>query len=824
MNLLRCLAFSLFLPMGLWGAFPSLYLKNICDGQIHAPTNITHAGDGSGRLFICDQIGKIYIFSQGMLQPKLFLDLSASGLNRVFVGTNLNSYSERGLLGMTFHPDYEHPFAPGYRRFYVNYTAPASTATDHSSDPQNCVTVIAEFRVSEDDPNLADVTTERLVLSYGQPQPNHNGGQLAFGPDKMLYIGSGDGGSANDNAEGHTGGSGTSSPGRVTGTLGNAQDKTKLLGKILRIDPLGTNGPGGAYGIPTDNPFANSVGMERKEIYAWGLRNPWRLSFDTPEEGPARLFCADVGQNDVEEVDLITSGGNYGWRVKEGSLDFDNTTPYGGGSLIGPIAEYAHPSASLEGTDSMPKYGTSITGGYVYRGTAIPGLQGKYLFGDYAENGIGNGGGVLLGLEETTPGVFALSEVTPFNSLPASARIYAFGEDEAGELYIAVKTTSGVTSLSGGRPAGILYKVQPVAETPIQLTAVADNTLYEPNGSVTSNAKGIYLFAGKTGESANYKVRRAVMKFDVSGLPSDVTFTSAALRLHLNMQVGQDFTMNLHRLSESWGEGTSNAGSPGGNGITATTGDATWNHRFYNTTAWTNPGGDYEAQASASYVIGSSLSDPYPTWQSAKLLEDVLDWKATPSSNQGWILIGDENQTFTAQRFSSRENTTAGNRPTLIVNYASAPSPTHYEAWLAEHFPEEPVGFYLDPYGDLDNDGIFNLHEYAFGRSPWVKDEEPGLTTSTQPGSAGSTLHILRFWRDSAATDLSYQLQTSADLVTWKTIATSLAGTTAIGSNGGVVLSDTPGTGTLRLVTVRETLAAGANSRRFVRLHVTRSY
>src|SRR5690606_38195168 len=149
----------------------------------------------------------------------------------------------------------------------------------HPSTPMDCVTVISEFKVSESDPNVADPASERVLLTYGQPQSNHNGGQIDFGPDGLLYIGSGDGGGANDNANGHTGGSGTFSPGPVTGNLGNAQDKTKLLGKILRIDPLGTNGPGGQYGIPADNPFAASAGPEKKEIYAFGLRNPWRFCF-----------------------------------------------------------------------------------------------------------------------------------------------------------------------------------------------------------------------------------------------------------------------------------------------------------------------------------------------------------------------------------------------------------------------------------------------------------------------------------------------------------------------------------------------------------------
>lgn len=823
MNLLRCLVLLTVWPLLGHGAFPALFLKNICDDQINAPTNITNAGDGSGRLFICDQTGKIYILKQGMLQPKLFLDLSASGANRVFVGTNLNSYSERGLLGMAFHPDFAHPFAPGYRRFYLNYTTVPTASTPNPTTPQNCVTVISEFLVSADDPNIALPASERILLTYGQPQSNHNGGQLAFGPDKMLYIAAGDGGDANDNANGHTGGSGSISPGRVSGTLGNAQDKTKLLGKILRIDPLGTNGAGGQYGIPADNPFVAATNGERKEIYALGLRNPWRFCFDQPPSGPARLFCADVGQLDVEEINLITSGGNYGWRVKEGSIDFDSTAPNGGGTLLGPIAEYAHPGATLPGTAAMPKYGTSITGGYVYRGTAIPALQGKYLFGDYAANGIGGGGGVLLGLEENTPGAFTLSQVTPVNSLPASARIYAFGVDESGEMYVAVKTTSGVMAQDGGKPAGILYKIVP-GEASVVLPANLDNTLYETDGAARSNGKGVYVFAGKTGESANFKLRRAAVRFDLSGIPAGATLTGASVRLHLDQQIGQGFLMTLHKLTASWGEGTSNAGQPGGAGTTPATGDATWTHRFHNTTLWGTPGGDFVSTASSTYTIGSELSDPYPVWTGSGLLQDVINWVASPASNFGWLLIGDEVQTFSAQRFSSRESTTANDRPRLTVSYASAPVPSHFEDWLTTYFPEEPVGFYLDGEGDLDSDGISNLHEYAYGLDPLTPDEEGGLTETAEPGTGDSTFHTLTFRRDSAATDLIYELQTSADLVTWTTIATSTAGTSALGSNGGFVVSDAALSGTVKLVTVRETLSTALKTRRFVRLHVQRSF
>ena len=196
---------------------------------------------------------------------------------------------------------------------------------------------------------------------------------------------------------------------------------------------------------------------------------------------------------------------------------------------------------------------------------------------------------------------------------------------------------------------------------------------------------------------------------------------------------------------------------------------------------------------------------------------------AQPASNFGWILVGDETQGFTAQRFSSRENSTVNNRPRLNVNYAVAPSPTHFESWLATHFPNEPIGFFLDEEADFDNDGISNRHEYAYGLSPVVADENSGFTVSTLPGGS-NTLHRLTFRRDSAATDLTYQLQTSPDLINWTTIATSIAGTGALGSNGGSVLSDVVQTGTIRLVSVQESLAPVVKTRRFVRLQVQRSF
>lgn len=448
-------------------AFPSVHLKPVVLKQIHSPTNITHAGDGSGRLFVCDQPGRILIIKGGMMLPVPFLDITG----RAFAQTA--GYSERGLLGLAFHPGYEDPLSPGYGKFYVNYNKSYSSNTDPATTlvSPNCTTVIAEFSVSPANPDVALPASERRLMLFVQPQSNHNGGQLEFGPDGFLYIASGDGGSADDNNVGHTGGA-NSSP-RPTAGLGNSQDRTNLLGKILRIDPLDPDGSGAlTYTIPADNPFTTdaSPGI-KKEIYAYGLRNPWRFSFDSRPGGTNRLFCGDVGQLRIEEINLITSGGNYGWRYHEGtefpsfsSGSLTNPMPHPGGTLLPPIAMYAHQGAVT--VPALPQLGLSVTGGYVYRGSAIPALQGKYIFGDY---GSPAGDGRIMGLEESAPGsgLFSLTEAVPLigRANPVvGQRILTLGENEAGEIYFGMKTNGGVLQLgSDGLPAGSIFKVMPTA-------------------------------------------------------------------------------------------------------------------------------------------------------------------------------------------------------------------------------------------------------------------------------------------------------------------------------------------------------------------------
>jgi glucose/arabinose dehydrogenase len=361
---------------------------------IMAPVSMAHAGDGSGRLFICEQTGKIKIFKNGKMIEKPFLDLSSrlDGISKV--------YSEKGLLGLAFHPDYKRN-----GRFFVYYSAPLKEkGYDHKS-------VVAEYRVSSD-PDVADPNTHTLIMEFKQPESNHNGGQLEFGPDGFLYIGSGDGGGAGDQH----------------GQYGNGQDLSNLLGKILRID-VNRQKP---YSIPFDNPFTkNNAG--RPEIWAYGLRNPWRFSFDRSN---GRLFCADVGQHKWEEVDLIAKGKNYGWRIMEGNHCYNPETNCQQAGLEKPIAEYPH------------EKGISITGGYVYRGRTVEPLTGKYIFADWK--------GAMFYLEEQN-GKFTLFDlaVEGKKKNDLGMNINSFGEDENGELYILAQKFNGTFTANG-----VMYRIE----------------------------------------------------------------------------------------------------------------------------------------------------------------------------------------------------------------------------------------------------------------------------------------------------------------------------------------------------------------------------
>jgi glucose/arabinose dehydrogenase len=357
---LTCLSSAWLGAQSVPTAPPTLVLQQLVSG-LTSPVDFEFPNDGTGRLFILEQTGKVRIIQGGALLSSPFLDI-----------TNLlESGGEKGLLGLAFHPLYAQN-----GRFFVNYTRRVSGQLQ---------TVIAEYHVSANDPNKAD-PTGTITLVVDQPFDNHNGGQLAFGSDTYLYIALGDGGSGGD-------------------PFGNGQNLATLLGKLLRID-IDSGTP---YVIPPDNPFVNDP-PALGEIWAYGLRNPWRFSFDRLTH---RLFAGDVGQDNYEEVDIINKGGNYGWNITEGRHCYPPPTQNCDKTgLTPPIAEYSHSE------------GEAIIGGYVYRGTAIPALRGIYVFGDYIS-------GKIWGLRMVSPGTWRRVLL-----LSSGKFISGFGQDPAGELYL----------------------------------------------------------------------------------------------------------------------------------------------------------------------------------------------------------------------------------------------------------------------------------------------------------------------------------------------------------------------------------------------------
>ena len=341
--------------------------------NLQRPVFLTHAGDGSGRLFILEQPGRIWLWHRGELDPTPFLDIT----DRVNDAAN-----EQGLLGMAFSPDF-----PRDLQIYVNYT-------DRRGD-----TAVSRFRVSPAQVNRAMAASEEIILAMDQPASNHNGGMLLFGPDRMLYIGTGDGGAANDR-------------------FGNGQNPASLLGKMLRIDVMAA--PAGGYAIPPDNPWVNREWQGktvRPEIWALGLRNPWRYSFDRATQD---LWIADVGQNLYEEVHRVPAhshqGLNFGWPIMEGQRCFPEQANCSTSGLDIPVADFRH------GTGDC-----SITGGHVYRGGRTPALHGHYIVGDFCSGRIW----ILAPGSETDPSVW-----TKHLLVDTDMNISSFGEDEDGDLYV----------------------------------------------------------------------------------------------------------------------------------------------------------------------------------------------------------------------------------------------------------------------------------------------------------------------------------------------------------------------------------------------------
>src|SRR5262245_49698140 len=404
-----------------------------------------------GRLFVDDQTGTLWAITLADGAKTVFLDVSARLVPLGIGGPG--SYDERGFLGFAFHPNYT---TNGL--LYTYTSEPVDGAADFSTMPPMTVadhqSVIREWHVNDptNPASVVDPLSARVVLRVDKPSFNHNGGGLNSGPDGMLYISIGDGGAADDqDGEADIGG-----PSVGHGPTGNGQNVGTILGKILRIDVGGSNSANGQYGIPGDNPFVGQVGAVG-EIFAYGFRNPFRFSFDRMM---GDLWVGDVGQNKIEEVDVVRSGGNYGWRLKEGSFFFDpNGTLPGfvtkmspGGlpsDLINPVSQYDHDE------------GIAIIGGFVYRGSAIPKLQGRYVFGDYARTFAGFGRLFFLRRKnvvrsnghvgKSVPAEFRLEGQTELGLF-----VEGIAEDASGELYVLANGT-GVP----GGTTGVVLKIVP---------------------------------------------------------------------------------------------------------------------------------------------------------------------------------------------------------------------------------------------------------------------------------------------------------------------------------------------------------------------------
>ena len=402
-------------------------LELVAEG-LTSPVRLVSPPDDPRR-FVVDRTGYVYIMAEdGAMLPEPFLDVS----DRI---VELRAeFDERGLLGLAFHPR----FADN-GRFYVYYSAPLR---EEAPDDWDHTSRVSEFKVNLPENadegaelssvNVADTGTERVLLQVDQPQFNHNAGDIAFDPDGLLFIALGDGGAADDVALGHP-------------PMGHGQDITSMLGNILRID-VDRGWPG--YAVPQDNPLVNRQGVD--EAYAWGWRNPWRMSFD--RSGNGDLLVATNGQNLWEAVYLVDEPGNYGWNILEGTHCFDpqnpnetaplsactNTGPQGEPLKL-PVIEYPHLANAEEGDIA----GTSVIGGYMYRGEAVPALQGRYVFGDWSKSFTAPQGQVLV----ATPsfeGLWPLARLAELEEF-----VLGFGEDAAGELYVLTTETTGPTGDTG---------------------------------------------------------------------------------------------------------------------------------------------------------------------------------------------------------------------------------------------------------------------------------------------------------------------------------------------------------------------------------------
>ncbi len=443
------------------GALPttsfSVTLNTIASG-FDSPTSATTAPGVANQLFVTDQTGKIWaVDTSGAGAPKrLFADLSPIlvKLGNVVPGSD---FDERGLLGLAFDPNYQatgsvftYQTQPYQRRADFS-TEPGVRANCRQYDPvfiaHPCQNVLTKWHVKHPAGPNATIApgSARELLRVDKPEFNHNGGSLQFGPDGMLYLSVGDGGFGDDQGPGH-----------VPGGNGQSLARRNVLGKILRIDPNGSNSANGKYGIPADNPFVGARGAD--EIWAYGLRNPWRTSFDTVT---GELWVGDTGQGAVEEVDVIQRGGNFGWRLKEGTFLFHPGSPSSpedgfvtegdAPGLVEPVAEYDHtgPNDTTNGEAGI--------GGFVYRGTALPQLAGRYVFGDYShEFDEGIASGRLFTLDMSADVLHRVQILLVDGADDFDSYLLAFGQDTGGEMYVLTNSTG---TLAGG--TGVIARIEP---------------------------------------------------------------------------------------------------------------------------------------------------------------------------------------------------------------------------------------------------------------------------------------------------------------------------------------------------------------------------
>ena len=478
-----------------------------------SPVELVSLNDGSGRLFVVEQAGRIKILRNGLTTGTPFLDIR----NQIVAG------GEKGLLGLAFHPGFSNPASPGFRRLYTYTTETPNGVSDFTvpmSGFRDNRCVITEWQVSPTNSDLVDLSSRREVLRIAHPQANHNAGKIAFRPsDGYLYIAIGDGGGANDVGDGHT------------PNLGNGQDTSNLLGKILRIDPLApAQNPGSTdpisgntrYRIPATNPFVNGPGLD--EIYAYGFRNPYRFSFDPTTD---RLLVADVGQNTIEEVDIVAAGGNYGWNRREGSFIFNPAT--GSVSPISnPNSAFLNPSLEYDHDD-----GTSVIGGFVYRGSAIPALTGDYVFGDFLLPSTGTGrvfeGDLATGtIKELRIGV---------DTRPLGAQVKGIGTDTAGEIYVL---TDNATNTDGA-----VRKIVPIPATPALLNL---STRARVEADQTGSAIAGFIL---TGSEAKTVILRAIgPSLEVNGQPVPGRLLNPTLSLRdengVQIEANDDWVTGSH--------------------------------------------------------------------------------------------------------------------------------------------------------------------------------------------------------------------------------------------------------------------------------------